>query len=138
MRMSRREGKKTSKEESQKLHMCWEEFSHWVVFTDCSISIVRQTAHHQWAASGGIVSAQCSWSAQLWLKTRGSENQLYLNTFYWGEEGETQVKQRKNPLQSICKIPYDISMVENTEQGGEKVGQNLNNREKGVLRGFSV
>ena len=28
-------------------------------------------------------------------------------------------------------------MVENTEQGGEKVGQNLNNREKGVLRGLS-
>ena len=62
--------------------------------------------------------------------TRGSENQLYLNTFYWGEEGETRVKQRKNPLQSICKIPYDISMVENTEQGGEKVGQNLNNERK--------
>lgn len=43
------------------------------------------------------------------------------------------MKQRKNLLQSICKIPYDISMVENTEQGEEKVGEKLNNGEKGVL-----
>ena len=44
------------------------------------------------------------------------------------------MKQRKSPLQSICKIPYDITLVENSEQGREKVGEKLNKGEKGVLR----
>lgn len=127
-------GEKTSKRRARNSTCAEKSFSHWVVFTDCSISIVRQTAHHQCAASGGIVSAQCSWSAQLRLKTRGSENQLYLNTFYWGKK-ERHGWSRKKSFPSHI-IPYDISMVENTEQGGKRVGQNLNNREKGVLRGL--
>ena len=47
------------------------------------------------------------------------------------------MKQRKSPLQSICKIPYDITLVENSEQGREKVGEKLNKGEKGVLRWLS-
>ena len=40
--------------------------------------------------------------------------------FLLAEEGEAEVKQRKYPLKSISKTPYDISMVEKYRLRWEK------------------